>query len=76
MSEDKIKTDKKKLVNIVYTNYRRETRVRRILPNKIWYGKTKWHPDEQWLLDAYDFEKQALRTFAMKDIRAWFMEEG
>jgi len=74
MSEDRIKTDKKKFVNIVYTNYRGETRARKILPNKIWYGKTKWHPDEQWLLDAYDFEKQSLRTFAMKDIRAWFIE--
>lgn len=59
-------------VNIVYTNYRGETSVRRIVPKRIWFGKTDWHPDEQWLLDAHDVEKNAERSFALRDIRAWF----
>lgn len=67
--------DKKKIVYIVYTNYRGETRVRKILPLRLWFGNTKWHPEEQWLLDAYDVEKEANRTFAMKDIRAWFTSD-
>jgi len=67
--------DSKKIVNIVYTNYRGETRVRKIIPVKLWFGKTKWHPEEQWLLDAYDIVKKANRTFAMKDIKAWFISD-
>ena len=59
-------------VQIVYTNYRGETAVRTITPKKIWFGKTDWHPKSQWLLDAFDHNKDAERTFAMKDIRAWF----
>lgn len=40
----------KQIVNIFYTNYRGETLVRKIIPKKIWFGKTEWHPEEQWLL--------------------------
>jgi predicted DNA-binding transcriptional regulator YafY len=63
-------------VRLLYTNYKGETAVRRILPKKIWFGRTKYHPERQWLLDAYDVGKSADRTFAMKDIRAWFLEKG
>jgi predicted DNA-binding transcriptional regulator YafY len=66
----------KKTVSIVYTNYRGETRLRRIIPIKIWYGSADWHPEEQWHLEAYDIEKQADRSFAIKDIRTWFREDG
>ena len=62
----------KKIVKILYTNYRGETAVRNIIPQKIWFGKTEWHPEEGWLLDAYDTEKKADRAFSMKDIKAWF----
>ena len=58
-------------VKIVYTNYRGETAIREIVPKRIWYGKTDWHPEEQWLLDAYDPGKGADRSFAMKDVRVW-----
>lgn len=58
-------------VTIVYTNYRGETGERKIVPKKIWFGSTEWHPEEQWLLDTYDVEKQADRSFAMKDIKSW-----
>ena len=63
------------LVNIVYTNYRGETAVRQVIPNKIWFGATDWHPEKQWLLDAYDVAKKADRSFAMKDIKSWFPEK-
>ena len=65
----------KTTVNIVYTNYRGETRLRQIIPKRIWFGCTEWHSEEQWLLDAYDVNKQCGRSFALKDIRAWFPEE-
>lgn len=61
----------KRIVEIVYTNYRGETAKRQIIPKKIWFGSTEYHPDEQWLLDAFDVGKQADRTFALKDITSW-----
>ena len=60
-----------KTVQILYTNYRGETAYRNIIPEKIWFGATEWHPQPQWLLDAFDVEKNALRNFAIKDIRNW-----
>jgi len=62
------------VVSVVYTNYRGETAVRRIVPKSIWFGATDWHPTPGWLLDAYDVEKAAERSFALKDIKAWFSE--
>lgn len=63
--------DEEKIIEIVYTNYKGETSKRRILPVKIWYGSTDWHKDKQWLLDAFDLGKDALRNFALKDISNW-----
>lgn len=36
-----------------------------ILPH---YGHTKYHPEDQKLLDAYDLDKYARRDFAVKDM--------
>jgi hypothetical protein len=58
-------------VRIVYTNYRSETSIRTVVPRAIEFGASEWHPEPQWLLLATDVEKQAERSFAMKDIRAW-----
>ncbi len=52
---------------ITYTNYRGETDERIITPQRVWYGSTDWHPKPQWLLTAFDHEKQAKRDFALKD---------
>jgi len=59
-------------VSILYTNYRGETAIRRIVPQRLWFGATTWHPEEGWLLDAVDVEKGEVRSFAMKDVKAWF----
>jgi predicted DNA-binding transcriptional regulator YafY len=58
-------------VVIRYTNYRGETSDRKIVPKSIRFASTEWHPEPQWLLDAFDLEKQADRSFAMKDIHQW-----
>lgn len=61
------------IVCICYTNWRGETKMRRILPKRLWFGKMPpYHRDEQWLLDATDLDKQQPRTFALKDVRSWF----
>ncbi|WP_437871171.1 hypothetical protein ACSD7O_19580 [Methylorubrum extorquens] len=67
-------------MTILYTNYRNETAVRRILIDAIAYGNealglaygwNEWHPEEQWLLSATDADKGERRTFAMAGIKAW-----
>lgn len=58
-------------VHIVYTNYRNETTRRTIVPERIWFGTTAWHPEAQWLLDALDVEKGERRSFALAAVRSW-----
>lgn len=55
-------------VHILYTNWRGETAVRNIIPSRIWWGKTEWHPEEQWLITALDVDKNQTRDFAWKDM--------
>lgn len=50
-----------------YTNWRGETSERTIQPKYVWFGSTEWHPEPQWLLTAFDLEKNAHRDFALKD---------
>lgn len=54
-------------VTLIYTNYRGEESERTITPQRVWYGSTEWHPEPQWLMTAFDHEKQANRDFALKD---------
>ena len=61
-----------KEIKILYTNWRGETSVRRILPKELVFKSTEWHKEEQWLLVAHDLDKDAERMFACKDIKAWF----
>ena len=39
-----------------------------IIPNRIWFGASKWHDGEQWFLHAHDVEKDEVRDFALVDI--------
>lgn len=58
-------------IRILYKNYKGEIAWRSILPKKIWFGVTEWHPEPQWLLDAEDLERHVQRSFALKDIQQW-----
>lgn len=58
-------------VSIYYKNYRGEIGWRKINPVSISYSSTEFHPEEQWILRAFDVEKDAIRDFAMKDIIHW-----
>lgn len=59
------------LVVIDYTNHRGLRSVRTIDPVKIWYGTNSFHEKPQWLLRAFDINKQADRDFALADIHSW-----
>ena len=63
------------IVNILYTNWKGVTSQRRIIPINIFFGSTGWHKEEQWLLNAFDVDKQANRAFALKDIHEWTVEK-
>ena len=56
-------------LTVSYTNYRGETADRTIKPMSIYYGSTEWHKEPQWLVNVWDVEKQAARTFALKDMK-------
>jgi predicted DNA-binding transcriptional regulator YafY len=58
-------------VTIDYTDARGERGLYRVLPVEIVYSSNLWHLEPQWLLQAVDERKKALRSFAIKDIHAW-----
>lgn len=53
-----------------YRNHAGATSVRTVTPNSVvfHFGSTEWHPEEQWLMRAFDEEKMAQRDFAARDI--------
>jgi hypothetical protein len=59
------------IVSVLYTNYRGETRERRIYPLGLQFTCNRWHPEPQWLLTAIDQEDHQQKTFALKDIHRW-----
>lgn len=58
-----------KCLEILYKNWRGEESVRKIIPKSVRYDSTKWHPEPQWLLLAFDLDKKEEREFAMKDFK-------
>ena len=63
--------EEKKQVKILYTNWKGTTSYRNIVPLSIEFKSTEWHREEQWILNAYDVDKEAERGFAIKDIKEW-----
>lgn len=53
------------LVQFNYKNHRGKVEVRHVLPIRIWFGSTAWHPEPQWLMEAFDLDKQGTRDFAL-----------
>lgn len=54
---------------IRYRNWRGETADRRILPIRVWFGATDWHPEPQWFLRAVDVDRGVERDFALADMQ-------
>jgi Predicted transcriptional regulator len=51
-----------------YVNWKGERNARTVIPQEIYYGENDFHKGNQWLLKAFDVDKQAIRHFAIKDI--------
>ena len=51
-------------------NWKDEIAVRSVYGDsiKIYYGNVEWHDGDQWIMEAIDLDKNAVRHFAMRDI--------
>jgi hypothetical protein len=58
-------------VEIDYTNWRGERRSRTILPRRLDFTATEWHPAEQWILWAQDGKDGAVKAFALSGVHGW-----
>lgn len=58
----------KTLMEFDYVNWKGNKGHRQIETQKIYFGATEYHPEEQWLLVGLDLNKGQERTFAMKDM--------
>ncbi len=54
--------------SFMYTNWKGRKAMREVMPLKVYWGKTEYHPEEQWLLRAYDYGINDYRDFALKDM--------
>ncbi len=61
------------IVRFTYKNYRGEVSEREVAPEigSLQYGSNEYHPEPQYLISGWDMQKNARRTFAMKDISNW-----
>lgn len=55
-------------ISFTYTNWKGVTKKRRAVINRLFWGNNEFHPVPQLLVDGYDLDKTALRTYALKDI--------
>ena len=60
----------RRMVVLDYTNYRGERRQYIVVPIKLWFAKTEYHPCAQWLLMAH-VPGKGRRDFALKDVHSW-----
>ena len=61
-------SDSHTIYEFTYTNWKGVTRTRRAQFWFLWWGSTEHHSEPQWLIDAWDVEKDDDRTFALADI--------
>lgn len=55
-------------IRFVYENYAGKIGVRNAIPVRMTFGSNEWHPERQWMMEAFDLEHGAMRTFAAKGI--------
>lgn len=63
-----IEINEGKAIQFNYLNWKGEYGIRRVVHMTIHYGSTEYHPEKQWLMEAYELDKQEVRIFAMKDM--------
>lgn len=72
MAIEKYAYNPDQIVTVLYRNWEGVESVRRIVPlGKVCFESTEHHRKVQWLISAYDVDKQAERKFALNDILKW-----
>jgi len=61
-------------LKVKYKNWKGEIGIRNIIPQNIYYSSTEYHKEDQWLMNVWDVEKDAPRTYAMMDILEFIKE--
>lgn len=56
------------VVQFDYMNYRGEHSKRQVAFMGVYYGHNEWHPEDEFIMKAFDKEKKSVRYFAIKDI--------
>lgn len=56
------------VISFKYKNWKGETSIRNVIFKGLSYGNNKYHIDDQFLMNGFDLEKLADRTYAVKDI--------
>lgn len=56
------------IIQFNYINWRGLGDIRKVLINEIYYGSNEYHPNPQFLMKAYDLDKNVERIFAMSDM--------
>lgn len=55
-------------IRFKYKNWRGTLAIRTARVIRLIYSSTEWHRESQWLLEAFDEEKNAVRLFALRDM--------
>ena len=55
------------VITVTYRNWRGETAQRRVRVMSVRFGRTDYHPEPQYLLEVWDEDKGAPRTYALAD---------
>lgn len=55
-------------VSFSYMNHKGLFRRRKVVMLGIYWGTNKWYSTPQWLVKGKDLEKDAIRTFALRNI--------
>lgn len=59
-----------------YKNHVGKHETRFVIPTgPLYWGRTEYHPAEQWLLPGWDLHRGAHRVFAVKDIDGFKVQE-
>lgn len=66
--------DLSKPLKFYYKNWRGEYGYSTVMDPVMWYGSTEFHKKPQWMIKAYDVEKDAVRDFAVNDIVEFIRE--
>lgn len=60
--------DYEKIMRFGYTNYKGEYSVRDVVPKRMFFGESAWNAKPQYVMEAFDLDRQAMRSFALADM--------